>query len=175
MSSRFITTVTRASILAGILTVVCLPVTVVGQAGAAATPKPAPKSDQAGATAAAKPPAKPAAKASTPTRTPWGDPDLQGIWNDATSTPLQRPGKYAGKDVLTDEEAPGFEEELAHDLNRDRRDGGNAVDVNRAYNEHWMDAKRLKATADKRTSLIVDPPDGRIPPLVNAPPEVQQK
>src|SRR4029450_11086265 len=74
MSSRFITTVTRASILAGILTVVGLPVTIAGQAGAAATPKPAPKSDQTGATAAAKPPAKPAAKAWTPTRTPWGDP-----------------------------------------------------------------------------------------------------
>ena len=77
--------------------------------------------------------------------------------------------------MLTDEEAPGFEEELKHDLNRDRRDGGNAVDVNRAYNEHWMDAKRLKATSDKRTSLIVDPSDGRIPPLVNVSPEVQQK
>jgi hypothetical protein len=153
MSSRFITTVTRAGVLAGILTVAWLPATVTGQAGAP-TPKPAAKPEQGGAPVATKPAAKPAARA----RTPWGDPDLQGIWNDATSTPLQRPGKYAGKDVLTDEEAPGFEEELAHDLNRDRRDGGNAVDVNRAYNEHWMDAKRLKATADKRTSLIVDPP-----------------
>jgi len=40
------------------------------------------------------------------------------------------------------------------------------VDVNRAYNEHWMDARRLKITADRRTSLIVDPPDGRLPALV---------
>ena len=107
----------------------------------------------------------------TPPRTAWGDPDLQGIWNNATSTPLQRPSTVAGKQVLTDEEASEFAEQLRHDLDRDRRDGGAQVDVNRAYNEHWMDAKRLKATADKRTSLIVDPPDGRIPPLVPLPPE----
>jgi hypothetical protein len=106
----------------------------------------------------------------TPPKTAWGDPDLQGIWNTATSTPLQRPDRVKDKAVLADEEAAEFATQLAHELNRDRRDGGNAVDVNRAYNEHWMDAKRLKATADKRTSLIVDPPDGRIPPLVPLPP-----
>jgi hypothetical protein len=107
----------------------------------------------------------------TPPRTPWGDPDLQGVWNDATSTPLQRPANVAGKDVLSDAEAEEFQSSLAHDLSRDRRDGGNAADVNRAYNEHWMDARRLKITSDHRTSLIVDPPDGRIPPTVKLPPE----
>ena len=106
-------------------------------------------------------------------KTPWGDPDLQGVWNDATSTPLQRPSGV-GKDVLTDEEAAEFQEQLAHDLTRDRRDGGADADVNRAYNEHWMDARRLKITADHRTSLIVDPPDGRIPPLTPLPPERQK-
>jgi hypothetical protein len=104
----------------------------------------------------------PAAK---PLKTPWGDPDLQGVWNDATSTPLQRPDGM-GKDVLTDEEAVDFQKTLEHDLTRDRRDGGTAVDVNRAYNEHWMDSRRLRITADRRTSLIVDPPSGRIPPAV---------
>ena len=104
-------------------------------------------------------------------KTPWGDPDLQGVWNDATSTPLQRPGTVGAKDVLTDEEAEEFQQQLEHDLTRDRRDGGPDVDVNRAYNEHWMDSRRLKITADRRTSLIVDPPDGRIPPLVPLPPE----
>jgi hypothetical protein len=113
-------------------------------------------------------------KAWTPTRTPWGDPDLQGVWNDATSTPLQRPSARAGKDVLSDEEANAFQEELAFDLTRDRRDGGPEADVNRAYNDHWMDARRLKITADRRTSLIVDPPDGRIPPLVPLSPERQK-
>ena len=120
-------------------------------------------------------PKRPAAsKAWTPTRTPWGDPDLQGVWNDATSTPLQRPSARAGKDVLSDEEANEFQQELAHDLTRDRRDGGPEADVNRAYNDHWMDARRLKITADRRTSLIVDPADGRIPPLVPLSPERQQ-
>jgi hypothetical protein len=124
------------------------------QASKPASPKPA--------TTAAK--AGPAAKAWTPKKTPWGDPDLQGVWNDATSTPLQRP---AGKGEKVEEtEANQFEEQLAYDLSRDRRDGGPEVDVNRAYNEHWMDARRLKITDDRRTSLIVDPPDGRLPPAV---------
>jgi hypothetical protein len=107
-------------------------------------------------------------------KTPWGDPDLQGVWNDATSTPLQRPGGVGTKDVLGDEEAAEFQAQLANDLTRDRRDGGPEVDVNRAYNDHWMDARRLKITADHRTSLIVDPPDGRIPPAVPLSPERQR-
>jgi hypothetical protein len=107
-------------------------------------------------------------------RTPWGDPDLQGVWNDATSTPLQRPTDKSGKDVLSDEEAEEFQEQLAFNLTRDRRDGGPDADVNRAYNEHWMDARRLKITQDRRTSLILDPPDGRIPPLVTLSPERQK-
>jgi hypothetical protein len=135
--------------------VVALVIPASGQA-----PKPGP---------AAKPGA--AAKRYTVPKTPWGDPDLQGIWNDATSTPLQRPANVGEKDVLSDEEAAEFQSSLAHDLSRDRRDGGNAADVNRAYNEHWMDARRLKITADRRTSLIVDPVDGRIPVLANVPPE----
>jgi len=65
-------------------------------------------------------------------KTPWGDPDLQGVWNDATSTPLQRPATVGEKDVLSDEEAEEFQKSLAFDLSRDRRDGGNAADVNRA-------------------------------------------
>ena len=125
------------------------------------------------ATPAAKPPTAPK-KTWTPPKTPWGDPDLQGVWNDATSTPLQRPGTRAGADVLTDEEAGRFQEELAYDLSRDRRDGGAQVDVNRAYNEHWMDARRLKITSDHRTSLIVDPADGRLPPTVPLSPERQK-
>ena len=111
------------------------------------------------------------AKAWTPPRTPWGDPDLQGVWNDATSTPLQRPNGKADAGVLNDEAANTFQEELAFGLSRDRRDGGPEVDVNRAYNEHWMDARRLKITADHRTSLIVEPESGRFPPLVPLSPE----
>ena len=110
----------------------------------------------------------------TAPKTPWGDPDLQGVWNDATSTPLQRPANIGEKNVLSDEEAEEFQKSLAFDLSRDRRDGGNAADVNRAYNEHWMDARRLKITADRRTSLVVDPADGRIPVLANVPADRQK-
>src|SRR2546421_5232529 len=120
--------------------------------------------------------AKPAAanKNWTPPKTPWGEPDLQGVWNDAPSTPLERQNGLASKGVLADEEAAEFAEQLANNLSRDRRDGGNDVDVNRAYNEHWMDSRRLKITADKRTSLVVDPPDGHIPATVPLSPERQK-
>src|ERR1700716_2579398 len=125
----------------------------------AQAPKPAAQAKPAAKT----PPADktvPAAKKWTPPRTPWGDPDLQGVWNDATSTPLERPTGVASKDILSDAEAEEVQDQLASNLSRNRRDGGSEVDVNRAYNEHWMDARRLKVTADHRTSLIVDPPDG---------------
>ena len=140
-------------------------------AGLASLPLPV-----AGQSAGAKSPVAkaPVKKAPPPPKTPWGDPDLQGVWNDATGTPLQRPGGLAGKDVLGDEEAAEFQAQVENDLTRDRRDGGNAADVNRAYNEHWMDARRLKITADHRTSLIVDPSDGRIPALVPLSPERQR-
>jgi hypothetical protein len=147
--------------------VATLAIALTALSAAAQTPPPAKK------TVAAKPPA-PAAKAPAVLRTPWGDPDLQGVWNDATSTPLQRPGGVASKNVLTDEEAEEFQAGLANDLSRDRRDGGADLDVNRAYNEHWMDSRRLKITSDHRTSLIVDPPDGRIPAQVPLPPERQK-
>ena len=126
-----------------------------------------PRQDRSGAPTAG-------GKSAPSARTPWGDPDLQGVWNDATSTPLQRPSGVAGKDVLGDEEAAEFQKDLAHNLSRDRRDGGPDADVNRAYNEHWMDSRRLKITEDRRTSLIVDPPDGRIPALVPLTPEKQK-
>src|SRR4026207_11735 len=94
----------------------------------------------------------PAAESATVPKTPWGDPDLQGVWNDATSTPLQRPSNVGAKDGLSDDEAEEFQQQLEHDLTRDRRDGGAEADVNRAYNEHWMESRRLKITADRRTS-----------------------
>src|SRR5688572_13890424 len=102
----------------------------------------------------------------TPPRTPWGDPDLQGIYNYGTSTPLQRPQQVGDKQVLSDEEAEALQQDIARRLDRDRRDGGAQADVSRSYNEIWMDPARMKLTADKRTSLIVDPPDGRLPARV---------
>ena len=158
-----------------VLAIVMLLAALRAVAGQAPPARPAPAATPASGVPSKAAPKRPAAsKAWTPTRTPWGDPDLQGVWNDATSTPLQRPSSRAGKDVLSDEEANEFQQELAFDLTRDRRDGGPEADVNRAYNDHWMDARRLKITADRRTSLIVDPADGRIPPLVPLDPERQK-
>jgi hypothetical protein len=96
-------------------------------------------------------------------RTPDGHPDLQGIWNNATLTPMERPSQYAGKATLSEQEAAEFEKAELRNVDADRRDGSTVADVNRAYNEFWRD--RGKITPDRRTSLIVDPPDGRVPPL----------
>lgn len=106
-----------------------------------------------------------AQKAWTVPRTPDGKPDLQGIWNNATLTPLERPAQYAGKATLSGSEAVEFEKEQLKEVDADRRDGSSLTDVNRAYNEFWRD--RGKITPDRRTSLIIDPPDGRIPPLTS--------
>ena len=98
-------------------------------------------------------------------QTPWGDPDLQGIWANDTSTPLERPRALAGKEVLTDEERAEFTDERQRSrANWDRRNytPGSVTDVGRAYNAFWFP---VPGQAIARTSLIVDPPDGRVPPL----------
>src|SRR6185503_18627225 len=88
----------------------------------------------------------------TPPRTSWGDPDLQGIWNYATMTPLERPRELADKAVLTAEEAAAYEKQVL-----DRQ----AV-TNNTAGPDWWDAG-TRHLMERRTSLIVDPPDGRIP------------
>ncbi len=93
-------------------------------------------------------------------RTPWGDPDLQGSWSNATTTPLQRPAKYAGREFLTPEERRAQDKETA--IGTDRRGVlGSDQDVNDAYNAFWWE----RGWSDGRTSLIYDSADGRIPPL----------
>jgi hypothetical protein len=99
-----------------------------------------------------------------PSRTPWGAPDLQGIWDFATITPVERPNSLAGKEVFTNEEAAQFEKQTLEQRNQDRRDGTRDADVARAYNHFWWDFG-TSIVGTKRTSLIVDPPDGRIPSL----------
>jgi hypothetical protein len=104
----------------------------------------------------------PAASGQTATklRTPWGDPDLQGSWSNATTTPLQRPAKYAGREFLTADERAALNQQTA--IATDKRDQhGTADDVNGAYNGGWWE----RGWSDGRTSLIYDPPDGRIPEL----------
>ena len=91
--------------------------------------------------------------------------DLEGIWNFATLTPLERPGQFAGKAVLSDEEAATFEKEALDRNDADRRPpAGSDADVALAYNNAWYD-RGSKIVGTRRTSIITDPPDGRIPPL----------
>lgn len=92
-------------------------------------------------------------------RTPWGDPDLQGVWTNATLTPIERPASLSEKAVLTAEEAAALEVQSAAD--RDASDRFVLGNVG-AYNQFWMDGGK-NVTEDRRTSLITDPPDGQIP------------
>jgi hypothetical protein len=103
-------------------------------------------------TGVAQPPAgRPATFAG---RTPWGDPDLQGIWNYGTMTPLERSREYADKATLSEEEAAAYE----------RQTLARQATTNNTAGPDWWDpgTRRL---INRRTSLIVDPPNGRIPPM----------
>ncbi|MGD1093125.1 MAG: hypothetical protein ABSB35_14185 [Bryobacteraceae bacterium] len=89
-------------------------------------------------------------------------PDLQGVWSFALLTPLERPSELAGKPVLSDQEAKEFARKTIERNNKDNREGGNGADVSRAYNDSWWD---FGTRASNQTSLIVDPPDGKLPPM----------
>jgi hypothetical protein len=102
-----------------------------------------------------------------PLRTPWGDPDLQGLWTNATITPFERPATLSGKPVLTEQEAAEFERETLRARDADSRSGGTDADLARAYNQFWYD-RGTKVVGTRRTSLVVDPPDGRVPSLIPA-------
>ena len=97
-------------------------------------------------------------------RTPDGKPDLQGVWTSATLTPLERPADLGNKQFFTKEEAAQWTKQFLQTNNRDRRDGSAQDDVGRAYNEFWF-SRGDGVVPTLRTSLIIDPPDGKIPAL----------
>ena len=117
-------------------------------------------------TSAAPPVAKPSSpdsrviENSTP-RTPWGDPDLQGTWDYKTITPLERPAAMAGRQFLTDAEKSELEKRAAKRLDEPPDE---TVPANLVHAPYWTDPGR-RVLDDKRTSLSIDPADGRIPPL----------
>ena len=101
----------------------------------------------------------------TPPRAADGHADLQGIWSNAIITPLERPDDLAGKAFLSEQEAADYEKRVRQSTNVDRRTAkGTDADVASAYNDSWYD-RGTKTAKTRRTSLIVDPPDGLIPPL----------
>lgn len=100
----------------------------------------------------------PPTHAQTPPRTSWSDPDLQGVWNYGTMTPLERPAQWAGREVLSEDEAVAYEQQTI-----ERR-----ADALSTAGPDWWELEN-NVLRNRRTSLIVDPPDERIPPLATPP------
>jgi len=115
-----------------------------GQAPAAGKNGPAPK--------------KAASKWTAP-RTAWGDPDLQGTWNNGTITPLERARGTGEKELLSKEEEAEVNQQS--DTRAERRPADRAQDLDLAYDQFWWD----RGASIGRTSLIIDPREGRLPPL----------
>ena len=126
--------------------------------------------------------AAPSAAQTTPPRTAWGQPDLQGIWDFRTITPLQRPEELGDREFLTEEEAANLEQEVVDRNLRlltrpaerttasdqvDRREDGTPG----FYNNFWLD-RGTTVVGTRRASLIVDPPNGRLPSLT---PEAERR
>jgi hypothetical protein len=132
--------------------------TLAGVLALAQTPAAAPKSTAPKSTAAKS---KSATKAAPSLRTPWGDPNLQGTWFVMYDVPLERSAANAGKEFLTDEEVAAADKKKGLDPGRNARSSG-AQDVSGAYNAVFNSILKT----GKRTSMVIDPPDGKIPPLV---------
>jgi hypothetical protein len=103
----------------------------------------------------------------TPSHTAWGDPDLQGIWDNHSITPLERPAQFAGREFLTPQEVAELEKKARDENTDEARFENPERDVEAAYNDFWWD-RATSVVKTHRTSLIVDPPDGRLPPLIPA-------
>jgi hypothetical protein len=99
-----------------------------------------------------------------PPRLASGKPDLQGLWSNALVTPLERPADLADKEFLTEEEARAYQPKRVEAVNRDSRPDDAAADILLAYNDFWWDSGTT-GVKTRRTSLIIDPPNGRIPEL----------
>ena len=105
-------------------------------------------------------------------KTPWGAPDLQGIWSREFDIPLERPAKYASQEFFTDAERAELDRQIADIVSRDSTESRRARGTERDVNTEFAQAPYvMHLPVGKRTSLIVDPPDGRIPPFT---PEAQK-
>jgi len=105
----------------------------------------------------------PPAKPYTTPKTPWGEPDLQGTFSNRTITPFERPANVNGREFFTAQEIAAMEKSASERNGDEGRAKGTRGDVERAYNDFWWDRGTKVTTL--RTSLVVDPPDGKVPPL----------
>jgi len=105
-----------------------------------------------------------AAAATSVPRTAWGKPNLEGVWSRHSITPLERPKELEGREFLTAAEAAELERVAVENATDEARPEETARDVSSAYNDFWWD-RPTKVVSTHRTSLIIDPPDGRMPPL----------
>jgi hypothetical protein len=106
--------------------------------------------------------AAPTAKPYTAPKTPWGEPDLQGTFSNRTITPFERSPNVKGREFFTPEEVAAMEKAASQSGGDEGRTRGTRGDVDRAYNDFWWDRGTKVTTL--RTSMVVDPPDGRVPP-----------
>ena len=100
-------------------------------------------------------------------RTVWGAPDLSGVWDYNSLTPLERPSEYAGRAFLTEEEAARIVQQAVAGAGAELRQEDPRIDIESAYNSFWTDHPTT-LSSDRRTSLIIDPPNGRLPALTAA-------
>jgi hypothetical protein len=93
--------------------------------------------------------------------------DLEGVWGFATLTPLERPAEFAGKPFVSDEEAAAWVKQTIERGDRDRRDGGAAVDVGRAVNDYWFERGTTLSRFEGKamTSMVFAPADGKLPAM----------
>ena len=98
----------------------------------------------------------------TAPRNEWGQPDLRGVWNFSSNTPLERPAKYAEQEFLTDDDVARIREEALADIASS--DGNSSQGGVGGYNQFWIEG--LPIEENRRTSLIIDPPNGRMPARV---------
>jgi hypothetical protein len=150
MNRRSLMWLTGAAAAAAVVSTLCMPVRA-----------------EDGKTVSAAPKAATARKFVTP-RTPWGDPDLAGVWDYRTITPLERPQNMAGRAQLTDEEVAKLEGQAAKNLDEPPDENTPANLVHAPY----MTDRGRKVLDDRRTSLIIEPADGKVPALT---PEAQAR
>jgi hypothetical protein len=92
-------------------------------------------------------------------RLPFGQPDIQGIWTNTTITPMERPAQFAGKEFMTEQEAADYEKNY-----QQRQSNTFETDLNGPFRAAWWDSGST-VVKTRRTSIVIDPPDGKIPPL----------